>query len=298
MGEELLTPRILNIPHTLAKKYHKGRQDLYDDIVSAAGEGLTIALQTYDPTKSAFATHAMNHARYKTWEIIRRRTSSRQAKFNLSILSLDEQVGEGEGESLACLVEEKVDPSWEAKEVVTYLLRGLPQLQRTVIRLRMSKKTLKEIGEALGRSHQGARNLEYKGMEKMRKKLIRSLSPRRHNAPPDSRLAWQGEAREKQLRARRLQVIERRVTGELPKARGARYIVNDQDRTIYGPGRVLSRMLRDMGHEVPIHSQGGGASIKAMQERLTALNLRATDGWEAIRLHRDGYKLLCVLKFK
>lgn len=163
----------------------------FDDLVQCGYPAMVAAVNTYDPESGSFSTWLMYHLQNEFAEATGYRTKKGQNEPLNTSLSLDKPLGDdGDSDLFGDLIpDQRATVTMEAVEEREYrqqlhealenALNVIPENYSDVLRLRYYKgMTLEKAGETLGISGEQARQLEGKGIRKLRvPKLAATLRP-------------------------------------------------------------------------------------------------------------------------
>jgi RNA polymerase sigma factor (sigma-70 family) len=184
-GDQLVRV-MLRYVESFAKQFSPVMDD--EDMVSVGILGLWRAVQNYDPEMGTFPTYAawwiksyMREERRKRPTVCLTRNDIAKGEKAVGLMSLDSPFGEsGETYEDALPDEDTVDPvsqiqSKEERVRVQQALAKMSPRKREVILGRMAGKTLQEIGDKIGISREGVRQIEATAMANLRDILQQDL---------------------------------------------------------------------------------------------------------------------------
>ena len=176
-ARQQLVEAVLPWTVTLAKKYI-GRGIDFDDLVSIAALKVAAVIHNFDPKRGRLTTFAamavkrelqMHCQAFST--VVHKPRNQREATRKLSEFScfdigeMDIDVAEG-GEGLAASIEHR-----ENVGILLAQLDKLPARESDVIRRRMAGEKLHEIGPAIGVTKERVRQIEQRGIERLREAM-------------------------------------------------------------------------------------------------------------------------------
>ncbi len=161
--------KYLPLVHKIAKKYYDNYDGFgYSDLFQAGCVGLMKAVKNYEPTKSAFTTHAYINIKGGIANYIK---TNGKHKY----ISLDTPVNDEGSKTLLDTIPDDPPVDYEnlmLQEKIKSVLNGLQDTHKDVIQYRFFDGLyLNEISEILGLSHQRVQKIEIEALKEIKKSL-------------------------------------------------------------------------------------------------------------------------------
>lgn len=163
-AREQLARGFMRMVYKHARRYAQGQAWMFEDLVSAGMEGLTMSIERFDPERgNAFSTYAHTAIKNLCNRVVREQTMRKKRMVLARLPSLNS--ADMFGQTRTYRDPRALSPpdqivQQEERRRLTVGMRRLPRQGAAVLRLRMLGYTLEDIGTMLGLTRERIRQIE------------------------------------------------------------------------------------------------------------------------------------------